>query len=96
MKKSTDLPRDGGHLVESTVRAQTVLPTYFLGCWTSQVAVLKNLPPNAGDVILIPGSGRFPGEGNGNILQYSCLGSSMNRGANWTTVHSIAKSETRH
>ena len=35
-------------------------------------SVVKNLPTNAGDVGLIPGSGRFPGEGNGNLLQYSC------------------------
>ena len=34
--------------------------------------VVKNLPANAGDVDLIPGSGRSPGEGNGNLLQYSC------------------------
>ena len=46
--------------------------------------VVKNLPANAGDTRdagLIPGSGRFPGEGNGNPLQYSCLESSMDRGA---------------
>ena len=35
-------------------------------------SVVKNLPTNAGDVGLIPGSGRFPGEGNGNLLQYLC------------------------
>ena len=37
---------------------------------------------NAGDLGLIPGSGRFPGEGNGNPLQYSCLGNPVDRGAN--------------
>ena len=37
-------------------------------------SVVKNLPASAGDVGLITGSGRFPGEGNGNPLQYSCLG----------------------
>ena len=42
---------------------------------------VKNLPVSAGDVGLIPGSGRSPGEGNGNLLQYSCLGNSMDRGA---------------
>ena len=46
--------------------------------------MVKNLPANAGDigdVGLIPGSGRSPGEGNGNSLQYSCLGNLMDRGA---------------
>ncbi|CAN0531103.1 unnamed protein product [Rangifer tarandus platyrhynchus] len=42
--------------------------------------VVKNLPANAGDTGLIPGSGRSPGEGNGNPLQCSCLGSPMDRG----------------
>ena len=39
-----------------------------------------------------PGSGRSPGEGNGNSLQYSCLENSMDRGAWWATVHGVAKS----
>ena len=43
-------------------------------------SVVKNLPENAGDVDSIPGSGTPPGEGNGNPLQYSCLGNPMNRG----------------
>ena len=42
-----------------------------------------------------PGSGRSPGEGNGNPLQYSCLENSMDRGAWWATVHGVAKSWTR-
>ena len=49
---------------------------------------------NAGDMGLIPGSGIFPGEGNGNLLQYSCLKNSMDRGAWWATVHGVAKSQT--
>ena len=44
-------------------------------------SVVKNPPANAGDAGLIPGSGRSPGEGNGNPLQYSCLGNPMDRGA---------------
>ena len=44
---------------------------------------------------LIPGSGRSPGGGNGNPLQYSCLENSMDRGAWWATVHGVAKSQTR-
>ena len=54
-------------------------------------AVVKNLPANAGDVGSIPGSRRSPGEANGNPLQYSCPGNSMDRGAWWTTVHGAAK-----
>ena len=47
-----------------------------------------------GDPGLIPGSGRSPGEGNGNPLQYSCLENPMDRGAWWATVHGVAKSRT--
>ena len=43
---------------------------------------------------LIPGSGRSPGEGNGNPLQYSCLENSMDRGAWWATVHRVTKCQT--
>ena len=46
---------------------------------------------NAGDVGLIPGSGRSRGEGNGNLLQYSCLENFMDRGAWWATGHGAAK-----
>ena len=65
----------------------------------SQVAlVVKNLSTNARearDIGLIPGSGRFPGVGSGNSLQYSCLENSRNRGAWQATVHRAAKSWTR-
>ena len=50
---------------------------------------------NAGDLGLIPGSGRAPGEGNGNPLQYSCLENPMDGGAWWATVHGVAKSQTQ-
>ena len=46
---------------------------------------------SAGDLGLIPGSGRSPGEGNGNPLQYFCLENPKNGGAWWTTVHWVAK-----
>ena len=50
---------------------------------------------NAGDLGLIPGSGRSPGEGNGNLLQYSYLENSMDGGAWWATfIHGVAKSWT--
>ena len=54
-------------------------------------SVIKNLPANTGDVGSIPGPGRHPGEGNGNLLQYSCLENPMDRGAWWATVHGVAK-----
>ena len=60
--------------------------------------VVKNPPANAGDkrnMGLIPGSGRAPGGGNGNPLQYSFMENSMDRGAWWATVHGVAKSQTR-
>ena len=49
--------------------------------------MVKNPLANAGDVGLIPGLGRSTGEGNGNSLQYSCLGNPMHRGAWQATVH---------
>ena len=56
--------------------------------------MVKNLSASAGDagdVGSIPGSGRSPGEGSGNPLQYSCLGNPVHRGAWWATVHRIMK-----
>ena len=54
----------------------------------------KESDSNVGDPGLIPGWGRPPGEGNGNPLQYSYLGNSMDRGAWWATVHGVTKSQT--
>ena len=50
---------------------------------------------NVGDLGSIPGSGRSPEEGNGNPLQYSCLGNPMDKGAWWATVHGVAKESDR-
>ena len=58
-------------------------------------SVVKNPPANAGAVGSISGSGRSPGEGNGNPLQYSCLGNPMDRGAWQATVHGITQSWTQ-
>ena len=61
------------------------------------VLVVKSPPDNSGDLRdlgLIPGSERFPGRGNGNPLQYSCLENPMIRGALRTTVYGVAKSWT--
>ena len=54
-------------------------------------SVVKIPPASAGDVSLIPGWGRPSGEGNGNPLQYSCLGNPVDRGAWYAAVHRVAK-----
>ena len=86
------------------------IPVGYLNVWildkrwnilqASQVAlVVKGLPANAGDARdsgSITVSGRSSGVGNGNLLQYSCLENSMDRGAWWAIVHGVAKSQTRH
>ena len=61
-------------------------------------AVVKNPPASAGnvrDLGLIPGSGRCPGQGNGNPFQYSCLENPTDRGAWWASVQGITKNQTR-
>ena len=58
-------------------------------------SVVKNLPANAGNPGSIPGLRRFPGEGNGNPLQYSRLGNSMDRGAWHTAVYGVTKDWTQ-
>ena len=58
--------------------------------------MVKNPPANAGntgDMDSISGSGRFPGYGNGNPLQHSCLKNPMDKEAWWATVHGVAKSQ---
>ena len=60
--------------------------------------MVKNLPANAGDIRdsgSIPGSGRSPGGGYDNLLQYSCLKNSMDTVACWANVHEVTKSQTR-
>ena len=54
-------------------------------------SVVKNPPANAGDLDLIPGSGRSSGEGNDNPLWYSCLGNPINRGVWWATVYGVTE-----
>ena len=53
--------------------------------------MVENLPANAGDMGSTPGSGRYPGEGNDNLLQYSCLGNPKDTGARRATVHGVIK-----
>ena len=54
--------------------------------------MVKNPPANAGDTGSIPGSGNFPGEGNGNPFQYACLGNPTDRIARRAIVHGVTKS----
>ena len=65
----------------------THLMFYVLPWWCR----VKSLPANAGDTGLIPGSTRFPREGNGNPFWYSCLGNSVNRGAWWASVQRVQR-----
>ena len=69
----------------------TFIDTIGLPRWLSG----KESACSAGDLGSIPGSGRCPGDGNGNPLQYSCLENPMDRGAWQATVHGVAKSRTR-
>ena len=64
---------------------------YVSGASPAAQWLKKNLPANAGDASLIPGSGRTTGGGNGNPLQYSCLGNPTERAAWRVTVHGVAK-----
>ena len=75
--------------------AQFLIDCYS-SSWGSLVAqTVKCLPAMRETPGLIPGSGRFPGEGNGNPLQYSCLENSMDGGAWCATVHGVEKSRTQ-
>ena len=72
-------------------------PSLRLYVWGTYVSgfpgglVVKNPPANTGDLVSLHGSGRSRGEGNGNSLQYSCLGNPMDRGAWWATVQGVTK-----
>ena len=69
-------------------RAEHIMRSFSSG------SLVKNPPANAGDAGSILELGRSLGEGNGNLLQYSCLGNPTDRGAWWATVHGVGKSRT--
>ena len=66
----------------------------LLSWYTHTHTYIQCIPINAGEVGLIPGSGRSPGIGNSNLLQYSCLENSMDRVTWQATFHRAAKSQT--
>ena len=68
---------------------------YSQPIWPPGGSEVKASACNVGDLGSIPGSGRSPGEGNGNPLQYSCLENPMDRRAWWATVHGVPKNWTR-
>ena len=67
------------------------LGEYFLPLGFPGASAVMNQPFNAGDIGSIPGSGRSPGERNGNPFQYYCLGNPMDRGVWRATIHGVAK-----
>ena len=91
-------PSDGFHLGyklrrNSTLRKQSVFYLQYPISWAFPGgSVVKTLPANAGDEGLIPGSGRSPGKGHGNPLQYSCLGNPMDKRA-WWAIESMGSQE---
>ena len=78
----------------STLKLVCELCLYMLLWGFPGAQMVKNLPAMWEAWIQSLGWGRSPGEGNGNLLQYSCLENSMDRGAWWATVDGIAKSQT--
>ena len=69
-----------------SLKGDTVIRSGFLGG-----SVVENPPADTGDAGSVSGLGRSPGEGNGNPLQYSCLGNPMDRAAGQATVHAVIK-----
>ena len=73
---------------ESVMTERLTLPLFTGG------SAVKNLPANVGDTGSIPGSGRYPRDGNGNPLQYSCLENAIDRRDWQAIVHGVTKSRT--
>ena len=91
--------QQGAVSINTQTSPSCLLPVSYLGLyhWLGFPGGSGNPPGNARDTRdagLIPGSGRCPGIGTGNRLQYSCLKNSMDRGAWWAVVHGVTKSQT--
>ena len=94
IKKKIQLSKDE----EKSFFNSIYLHNLSLHCASQAALVVKNLPDNTGDAKdtgLIPGSGRSPGEGNGNPLQYFCLENSMGREIWRATAHGVANRWTK-
>ena len=94
-------PMDRGawhRIAKSWTRLKQLNTNTIYTSWAFQVALMvKNLPTSAidiRDVGSIPQSGRYPGGGHSNPLQYSCLENPMDRGVWWATVHGVTESDT--
>jgi len=90
-------PMLSAHRLTGTSNNALFLSQTNTSCGLPGGSVVKNLPANtghAGDMSSISGLRRSSGEGDGNPLQYSCLGNPMERGAWWATVHRVTKSRT--
>ena len=81
--------------VKSESSVTVVINNEYIACSFPGGSYGKESTCNAGDPASIPGSGRSPGEGNGNPPQYSCLENTVDSGAWQATVHRVAKSQTR-
>ena len=88
-----ELTLGGGGGLREPLGSQKLVGSIVPASLVAQTA--KTSACNAGDQGLIPGSGRSPGEGNGNPLQYPCLENSMDGGTSLATVHGVAKSRTQ-
>ena len=86
-------PTSSPPMLSSTMAPSTASPETIWGFHGGSGG--KESACNAGDLDSIPGSGRSPGDRNGNPLQYSCLENAMDRGAWWATVHGFWKSQTQ-
>ena len=92
--ENKDAPFLSGYMEASQMRGESRrLETPSRTTWSGSDG--KETACNAGDPGSIPGSERFPGEGNDNPLQYPCLENSMDRGAWWATVQGVTKGRTR-
>ena len=85
-------------MIPTSIHEEALTVMYTANRAPQVAPVVKNLPANAGDIRdmgSIPASGRSPGGGHGNPLQYSCLENPMDRGGWWAIVHRFGENQTR-